>query len=85
MAEQEFFVTKPGVTINKPRTAIELSLDLMDPNSFQSIGSGPRLRMTTLDAMRLLGLLQTIQEMYELPVVVSKPEHTDIPPLKDRN
>ncbi len=79
----KYIVTKPGVLINKHRTGVSLSFDLMDPENFQGIGTGPQIRMTTLDAMRLLGLLQKIQEKYDLPQIVSEPEHIDMPP-KDK-
>tara|TARA_B100000315_G_C14536037_1_gene568483 strand:- start:913 stop:1086 length:174 start_codon:yes stop_codon:yes gene_type:complete len=57
----------------------------MDPENFQDIGTGPQIRMTTSDAMRLLGLLHTIQKKYGLPKIVSDPEHIDVPPKDKTN
>ena len=84
-AKPDAYVCQPSVTINDPRTAVLVHFDQMNPETLKGTGTSHQIAMTTLDAMRLLGLLQAIQRKFDLPQIVSEPEHTRIPKKKEQN
>lgn len=83
--EPDVFVCKPGAMINDPKTAVFIQFEKMDPETRKGIGTNHQIAMTTADAMSLLGVLQAIQKMFDLPVPAEPPEHTRIPKKKEQN
>jgi hypothetical protein len=84
-AKADICVCKPQVMLNNPKTAVMLHFEVMNPDTFQGTGKHHTLAMTTLDAMRLLKILDSIQKQYDLPQLLTEPEHTKVPPKRGQN
>ena len=78
------FVCRPSVLINDERTAACLIFQTMDPQTQRITGNDCRIAMAIPDAMMLLGLLDSIQEKFELPRPKSEPEYTRVPSKRSR-
>ena len=78
-------VTKPGIYINNARTAVVLQFETMDMKTMRGTGRVFQISMPTMDAMKVLGLLQAFQQRFDLPKIDGQPVHVEVPPKTELN
>jgi hypothetical protein len=79
------FICKPNATINSNRLAVLIHAEEMDPDTRMGTGKSYTIGMTTTDAMRLLGILEHMQKMYDLKKPDHPPEVIHVPPKAEQN
>jgi hypothetical protein len=66
MSKHDVAVCKPNAS-SIPGKAIFIHFEVMNPETLEGTGQQHNIAMTTLDAVRLLGLLQAMSRKYDWP------------------
>jgi hypothetical protein len=76
-------VCKPNAS-SIPGRAIFIHFEVMDPETLEGTGQQHNIAMTSVDAVRLLGLLEAMSRKYNWPEA-EVPEEYWIPPTQKLN
>jgi hypothetical protein len=83
----KFLVRAPSIAVQKDLKHLAIIFDLVQqiPNDPQPLEKNIHLGMTMEDAMRLLAVLRSAQQQFDIPDTTAQVTLTDVPPAKDRN